>query len=242
MTHITKLLLLLRFVSPFTVPKSSTLLLHRQSSSSLREARGNNSAEQLLAQAKAIRDSIPSSTDTIGTANDVMVNVQNEFALPPSNSDDSSGCCCSTNDYKLTVDIGREPGTWMDPRWGASGRRIEFTLDVSFPIITSSSSENYGSSSSGGNREEEVVVASASRDIATSLLKCVTSQSNSVSRVYEMTYAPYARLKRGFDKMEILDGGYCIETTSSNRASSSSTLRFFISVAGTEDDNNGSSS
>ena len=238
MFHITKLLLLLRFVSPFSVPKS-TLLLHRQSSSSLHEAHDNNSAEQLLAQAKAIRDSIPSSTDTIGTANDVMVNVQNEFALPPSNSDDSSGCCCSTNDYKLTVDIGREPGTWMDPRWGASGRRIEFTLDVSFPIITSH--EN-SSSRSGGNREEEVVVASASRDIATSLLKCVTSQSNSVSSVYEMKYAPYARLKGGFDKMAILDGGYCIETTSSNRASSSSTLRFCISVAGTEDDNNGSSS
>eukprot|EP00956_Cyclotella_meneghiniana_P013164 scaffold18839_cov61-Cyclotella_meneghiniana.AAC.10 len=67
-----KLLLLLRFVSPFTVPKS-TLLLHRQSSSLLRQARDNNSAEQLLAQAKAIRDSIPSSTDTIGTDNDVMV-------------------------------------------------------------------------------------------------------------------------------------------------------------------------
>eukprot|EP00956_Cyclotella_meneghiniana_P013157 scaffold18839_cov61-Cyclotella_meneghiniana.AAC.3 len=57
-----------------------------------------------------------------------------------------------------------------------------------------------------------------------------------------MKYAPYARLKRGFDKMAILDGGYCIETTtSSNRVSSSSTLRFCISVTGTDDDCNGSS-
>eukprot|EP00956_Cyclotella_meneghiniana_P008937 scaffold12269_cov41-Cyclotella_meneghiniana.AAC.3 len=69
------------------------------------------------------------------------------------------------------VDIGREPDTWMDPRWGASGHRIEFTLDVSFPIITLSSENNR--SSSGENREEEVVVTLASRDIATSLLKCV---------------------------------------------------------------------
>ena len=45
MFHITKLLLLLRFVSPFSVPKRSMMLLHRQSSS-LREARDNNSAEQ----------------------------------------------------------------------------------------------------------------------------------------------------------------------------------------------------
>eukprot|EP00956_Cyclotella_meneghiniana_P013156 scaffold18839_cov61-Cyclotella_meneghiniana.AAC.2 len=71
------------------------MLLHRQSSS-LREARDNNNADQhhLL---------------TIGTDDDVMVNVQNEFALLPSNSDDSSGCC-STNDYKLTVDMN---SLWM---------------------------------------------------------------------------------------------------------------------------------
>lgn len=231
MTPVTKLVLflLLQFVSPFTLPKRT--IIYQQSSSLHAQNNNNSNAEQLLAQAKAkaIRESIPSTTDdTKSSANgiitdDLTANVQNEFALPlPPSSDDSPGYS-TNNNYKLTVDIGRESGTWMDPRWGASGRRIEFTLDVSFPIASQSPEFS--------NHEETVPLAS--RDIAKSLLKCVTSQSNSVSQAYKVLHAPYARLKGGFDKMAILDGGYCIETSSSNRKSS--TLRFCISVAGTDD-------
>lgn len=32
--------------------------------------------------------------------------------------------------YRLYLDIGREPHTWMDPRWGQSGRRITGSLDI----------------------------------------------------------------------------------------------------------------
>eukprot|EP00873_Tetraselmis_striata_P002244 jgi/Tetstr1/422508/TSEL_001270.t1 len=34
--------------------------------------------------------------------------------------------------YRLTLDIGREPGTWMPPDWGASGRRILAPLAIEF--------------------------------------------------------------------------------------------------------------
>ena len=138
MTPVTKLIpfLLLRFVSPFTLPKRTIIY---QQSSSLHAQNNNNSAEQLLAKAKAIRESIPSTTDdTKSSANGIITddptaNVQNEFALPQSR-DDSPGYS-TNNNYKLTVDIGRESGTWMDPRWGASGRRIEFTVHWKFTAI-----------------------------------------------------------------------------------------------------------
>ena len=32
--------------------------------------------------------------------------------------------------WKLTLDIGREPGTWMPPSWGSSGRRILLPIAV----------------------------------------------------------------------------------------------------------------
>ena len=46
--------------------------------------------------------------------------------------------------YRQYNDIGREDGTWMDPKWGASGRRIEFTVDVCFyscPVMVLSPSQ-----------------------------------------------------------------------------------------------------
>lgn len=32
--------------------------------------------------------------------------------------------------WRLTLDIGREPGTWMPPSWGASGRRLLLPIAV----------------------------------------------------------------------------------------------------------------
>lgn len=34
--------------------------------------------------------------------------------------------------YLLTLDIGRERHTWMDPTWAASGRRVEVPVAVQF--------------------------------------------------------------------------------------------------------------
>lgn len=34
--------------------------------------------------------------------------------------------------HRLALDFGREEGTWMDARWGLSGRRIECTADLTF--------------------------------------------------------------------------------------------------------------
>ena len=33
------------------------------------------------------------------------------------------------------MDVGREKNTWMDRRWGASGSRIPFALDVTFGAL-----------------------------------------------------------------------------------------------------------
>jgi hypothetical protein len=81
----------------------------------------NEEAERLLAKAKALRSEIPEEygMKTISNA------IAGKWNLK--SNDDSEG-----EDYRLYVDIGREDGTWMDPRWGASGRRIELTIDVSF--------------------------------------------------------------------------------------------------------------
>jgi hypothetical protein len=166
-------------------------------------------ADRLLAKAKAIRESLPPDATNNKATPKITSSIKSEFALPTEKF--IPGCT-----YRLNVDIGREEGTWMDPRWGASGRRIEFTLDISFPLP----------SNLGGEGE----VSLASQDVAAGLLKSVTTKSNSVSSVYAVNYAPFARLKGGFDKMTIHNGGYCIETSSSSR---SSTLRFCFTADGT---------
>jgi len=171
-------------------------------------------ADRLLAKAKAIRESLPqtSSTDKTSSSLSSIHKIISEFSLPNE----------LENSFRLYIDIGREKGTWMDPRWGASGRRIECTLDVSFAIQPQQSLED------GISSETQLV----SEDIAAGLMKTVTNKSSSVSQVYKLQTAPYARLRGGFDKMSILDAGFCIESTPS---ASSSTLRFCIDVKGTKD-------
>jgi hypothetical protein len=196
----------------------SSLINDRRCRSSVRVLGEDDSidAEQLLAKAKAIRESIPSTPIKKAPISDTnSFNLQpSAFALPPEKS--IPGC-----NYRLNVDIGREEGTWMDPRWGASGRRVEFTLDVSFPPYM-----DIGLSDNGS--------ALATEDIVRGLIKSATTNSNQVSNVYKMNYAPYARLRGGFDKMAVYNGGYLLETSSTRR--SSSTLRFYLSVAGTNND------
>ena len=81
-------------------------------------------AEKLMAKAKAIRESIPISTDEpqsnqqTTTVNKIL----SDFSLPQQSLDDDS------NNYRLYLDIGREKGTWMDPRWGS--RYVHIVIDL----------------------------------------------------------------------------------------------------------------
>ena len=170
-------------------------------------------AERLLAKAKALRESLPTSS-AAPNANVIQGKIASDFSLSENQSD---------NSFRLYLDIGREKGTWMDPRWGASGRRIECTLDVSF------AKDEQQNDDASPSPEQQQLLASETAD---RLLKTVTNTKSSLSPVYKLQTAPYARLRGGFDKMAIQEGGFCIESTPS---ASSSTLRFCISVAGTKD-------
>lgn len=107
-------------------------------------------------------------------------------------------------DYRLYVDIGREEGTWMDPRWGASGKRIEFALDIKLLA----------------NRL-------ANPEIAKKMVKDNTVGES--SHVFALDTAQFARLRGGFDRMECTGGAYRIDVGRNGR----STLRMFVQVEGT---------
>lgn len=179
-------------------------------------------AERLLAKARAIRaglgaaGAVDASSGPVAGAAGATTAKQSEFSLPLTVGQPTR------NGFRLYIDVGREPGTWMDPRWGASGRRIECTVDVSFAGPTTTDEEG----------DDAATVSLASDDIAAGLIKTVTTKSSSLSPVYELQSAPYVRLRGGWDKMAITDGGYCVE---SSRGASSSTLRFCLSVDGITD-------
>lgn len=108
-------------------------------------------------------------------------------------------------DYRLYVDIGREDGTWMDPRWGASGKRIEFALDINLL---------------------------ANRLAAPEIAKKMV-QDNTVgksSQVFALETAQFSRLRDGFDRMECKGGGaYRVDVSKNGR----STIRMVVEVEGT---------
>ena len=181
------------------------------------EVVASSEAERLLSKAKAIREELGESTNE-QVASSSVIQAQTEFCLPARSTSSSNS---ANNNYRLYLDIGREPGTWMDPRWGASGRRIECTIDISFSSINDASDD-----------DEEV----PSEDILTGLKKTVTSKSSKCSSIFKLEHAPNARLRSGFDKMTINEGGYCIES-----APKSSTMRFCLSVSGTGNNNSSAS-
>lgn len=113
-------------------------------------------------------------------------------------------------DYRLYVDVGREEGTWMEPRWGSSGRRIEFTLDVRFVR---------------GRLADQQISQQMVQD----------NQSGRSSPVYVLQNAPFARLRGGFDDMKCdTEGAYRIDQ-STKGAGQSDALRFLISTKGKQD-------
>ena len=113
---------------------------------------------------------------------------------------------CNNAEYRLYVDIGREPGTWMEPRWGASGRRIEFTLDVRF-------------------LQNQL----ASEEAAAKMVQ--DNKGGKKSPSFVLQTAPLARLRQGFDEMKCFDGAYRLDK--SNKPGQSDTLRFYVMTKGT---------
>ena len=107
-------------------------------------------------------------------------------------------------EFRLYADIGREEGTWMDPRWGASGKRIEFSLDIGLL----------------SNKP-------ASPEVAKKMVQDNTAGKS--SPVFALDTAKYARLRDGFDRMECTGGAYRIDTDRNGR----STIRIVLEVEGT---------
>lgn len=106
--------------------------------------------------------------------------------------------------YRLYADIGREDGSWMDPRWAASGKRIEFALDIT--LLT--------------NR---LATPEASKKMVWD------NTMGKSSPVFALETAPFARLRNGFDRMECTGGAYRIDAGKNGR----NTLRMYVEVEGT---------
>ncbi|VEU33506.1 unnamed protein product [Pseudo-nitzschia multistriata] len=106
--------------------------------------------------------------------------------------------------YRLYVDIGREEGSWMDPRWAASGKRIEFALDIKL-----------------------LANSLATPEASQKMVKDNTVGSS--SPVFALKTAPFARLRDGFDRMECNDGAYRIDSGKNGM----NTLRMYVEVEGT---------
>jgi hypothetical protein len=186
---------------PSTIPSQNSVLTLLKAQGSEEDSR-KQEAERLLAKARQLRSEIGDVTDTTTTNSaSASSSITSRIASPwsvPSSSDDVAGEGC-----RLYVDIGREEGTWMDPRWGSSGKRIEFSLDVKFctdilaneTVAEKMVKDNFGGKSSNVN-----LLESASK----------------------------ARLRGGFDSMNCQGGGYRIDADARTI-----TARFYIAVDGT---------
>jgi len=141
-----------------------------------------------------LRESLPKEDTTQKTA---LPKPQNRPWNLPTSDEDVDG-----EDFRLYVDIGREDGTWMDPRWGASGRRIEFTLDVRFATDTLAN---------------ETVTSRMVQD----------NFGGKSSPTYIVQSAENARLRNGFDRMKCHGGAYRIDVVKNG-----ATARFYMAVDG----------
>eukprot|EP00565_Helicotheca_tamesis_P008927 CAMPEP_0185723948 /NCGR_PEP_ID=MMETSP1171-20130828/604_1 /TAXON_ID=374046 /ORGANISM="Helicotheca tamensis, Strain CCMP826" /LENGTH=264 /DNA_ID=CAMNT_0028391719 /DNA_START=247 /DNA_END=1041 /DNA_ORIENTATION=+ len=173
-------------------------------------------AEDLLARAKKIRESIANekleggeqqqSQDVEEDSSNSLTSVSVETPVAADDDENEANPLPSVG-YRLYIDIGREDGTWMDPRWGASGKRIEFTIDVDF--------SNAGESSL------------ASEEVSARMVK--DNFGGKSSPIYIVDSSPNARLRGGFDKMGCSGGAYRIDYGQGGRA----TVRFHLLVDGT---------
>ena len=171
---------------------------------SLYAAERNDASEEaarLLAKAREIRESIPEQ-QLVKAPSNVETEADNE----------TSSSATTAVGYRLYCDVGREEGTWMDSRWGASGKRIEFTLDVDFALPCTD--------------DTGVDISIADDTICEKMVKDNFGGKSSVVRT--VNSLQNARLRGGFDKMACCGGGYRIDVSGGN-----SVCRFFIECEGT---------
>lgn len=174
-------------------------------------------AQELLEKARKLREEIDqasSATTTPGASREptiiTKVPASSPWALVNYNNSDNDDSSSSetTTAYRFYVDIGREQGTWMDQRWGASGQRIAFSLDVAF------------------------TTRPANRTVAHQMVQ--DNQRGSFSKkspVYCLDVAPFARLRGGFDRMKCQPGAYRLDIAN-NRGQPQKTLRLFFFTEG----------
>eukprot|EP00521_Asterionellopsis_glacialis_P015082 CAMPEP_0195293468 /NCGR_PEP_ID=MMETSP0707-20130614/12508_1 /TAXON_ID=33640 /ORGANISM="Asterionellopsis glacialis, Strain CCMP134" /LENGTH=308 /DNA_ID=CAMNT_0040354187 /DNA_START=66 /DNA_END=990 /DNA_ORIENTATION=+ len=155
-------------------------------------------AQRLLERAQELRASIPESKEKVASS-ESTTEIIKDSPWSVSGQDDVPGV-----GYRFYIDIGREEGTWMDPRWGASGKRIEFTLDVKF--LT-------GEASIADDTVRDTMVKD--------------NFGGKSSPVCILQSAEMARLRGGFERMKCYGGGYRIDSGKTQ------TARFFINVEGT---------
>ena len=172
-------------------------------------------AQDWLAQARALQEEIISATNDQSYLQKEQANVTTLIKQPPKASPwsvpvepENETDNAEAVDYRLYVDIGREDGTWMDPRWGASGRRIEFTLDVRF-------------------LPNAVVVDDPK--VIQAMVQDNWAGRTSRSQVCTLRSAPAARLRQGFDRMTCQDGAFRVDTSRNGAR----TVRFYVRVDGT---------
>lgn len=177
--------------------------------------------QDLLARAKAIRDTLPKEIEreaSASTRTNVHDKSSNDKKGSVEESAQSDQVTSSRNGigYRLYFDLGREDGTWMDPTWGRSGQRIEGSFDVFFQMQPNSIAAS------------EPDLSLATQDIIDNMVKDNLSGKSTAVRTLESS--PNARLRGGFEKMKCYGGGYRIDV-----AKRSSTARFYLDVEGTED-------
>ena len=152
-------------------------------------------ADSLLRRAQELRATLPAINDGANPRHaEGKVLLNSPWRVPS----DGNGV-----GYRLELDIGREDGTWMDPRWGASGRRISLTLDVLFSGMLADK-----------ERRDKMV-----KD----------NFGGKSSDVYHLESASAARLRNGFDKMPCRGGAYRVDSGSNGKQ----TARFYVDVDGT---------
>ena len=153
-------------------------------------------AEEMLAKARALRDELPDDETSKEKSKLTNPSISSPWSVL---SEEGEGV-----GYRLYIDIGREEGTWMDARWGASGKRIEFTLDIK--LRTDKLAEK--------KAEDRMV-----KD----------NFGGKSSQIYSLDSAPKARLRQGFDEMKCRDGAYRIDMAKNGVG----TIRFYVQVEGT---------
>ena len=152
-------------------------------------------AQELLERARKLREEIGErQAETRPVATKPVAGKASPWSLCEESSNATA--------YRLYVDIGREEGTWMDPRWGASGQRMELSLDVAF------------------------TTQKVNRTVAEMMVQ--DNMGGSASPVYHLETAPYARLRGGFDRMKCESGAYRVDTPKPGQR----TLRLFFQTQG----------